>query len=158
MGRPTTTRPDPTGAPSRGRRLGGLAVAVVALATTAGITACSGDDDASTATTEAPTEAPSEAPGTDAADTGTPDGPVVTIQMFAFTPDVVEVPVGTTVTWQDMDKIDHTVSSDDGAPAIVELGLSGQGDTASFTFDEPGTYDYHCSIHTFMAGTVVVTG
>jgi len=26
----------------------------------------------------------------------------------------------------------------------------------SFTFEEPGTYEYYCSIHPYMTGTVIV--
>lgn len=38
----------------------------------------------------------------------------------------------------------------------MHAGLGAQG-TYSFTFRTPGTFDYICSIHPFMYGTVVVT-
>lgn len=79
----------------------------------------------------------------------------VTIKDLAFSPQVLEIPVGTTVTWTNEDAPQHTVFSKDKtfASDILE-----QGDTFSYTFDEPGTYDYICSLHPNMTGQVVVTG
>ena len=78
----------------------------------------------------------------------------VTIQNFAFIPASVTVPAGTTVTWTNQDSAPHQVASDTGAFSSITLG---QGGKYSFTFTSPGTYPYHCSIHTFMKGTITVT-
>ena len=77
----------------------------------------------------------------------------VSIQGFAFSPSSISVPVGTTVTWTNKDSVTHTVTSDTGAFASGNLA---PGKTFSFTFNQAGTFAYHCNIHTYMHGTVVV--
>lgn len=79
----------------------------------------------------------------------------VAIQDFAFTPQVLEVPVGTTVTWTNNDVTQHTVVASGDA---FKSDILAQGDTFSFTFDTPGTYDYICSLHPNMTAQIVVTG
>jgi plastocyanin len=78
----------------------------------------------------------------------------VTIQGDAFSPSNLTVKVGDTVTWINNDNHDHTVTSDTGA---FNSGNIANGSTFSFTFNTVGTYSYHCSIHTSMTGTIVVT-
>ncbi len=79
----------------------------------------------------------------------------VAIQDFAFSPQVLEIPVGTTVTWTNNDTSQHTATANDGS---FDSGVLAQGGTFSFTFDTPGTYDYICSLHPNMTGQIVVTG
>ena len=81
----------------------------------------------------------------------------VTIVGFAFDPQTVTVQVGDTVTWMNQDGTPHTVTSDPGTPEAFDLAIA-DGASASFTFDSPGTYAYHCTIHRGMAGTVVAQG
>ncbi len=78
----------------------------------------------------------------------------VTIRNFAFGPQVVAVKPGTTVRWTNQDTEAHTVTSDAGAfgSPVLQPGAS-----YSFTFTKPGTYSYHCTIHPFMTGKVVVS-
>ncbi len=78
----------------------------------------------------------------------------VTIHNFAFGPQVVTVKAGTTVHWTNSDAEAHTVTSDTGAfnSPVLQPGAG-----YSFTFTKPGTYSYHCSIHPFMTGKVVVS-
>ena len=84
-----------------------------------------------------------------------PADAVVTVRDLAFSPREVTVPAGGTVEWRfDDDGLYHHVSSTDG---FFENAIGGDG-TYRFTFDEPGTYAYDCSIHPYMVGTVVVTG
>jgi plastocyanin len=78
----------------------------------------------------------------------------VDIQNFAFSPDTLSIPAGTTVTWTNLDSATHTVTADDGA---FDSGNLPTSQTYSFTFDTPGTYTYHCSIHTYMTATITVT-
>jgi amicyanin len=78
----------------------------------------------------------------------------VSINNFKFDPATITVPVGTTVTWTNQDEEPHTVAAKDGS--FHSAGLDTHA-TYSFTFTNPGTYDYICSIHPFMTGTVVVT-
>jgi plastocyanin len=77
----------------------------------------------------------------------------VAIQGFAFGPAAITVRPGTTVTWTQQDEDQHTVTADDGSFTSSPLTT---GQTFTHTFAAPGTYRYHCSIHPFMHGTVVV--
>jgi amicyanin len=81
-------------------------------------------------------------------------GSAVTIENFKFDPATLTVPVGSTVTWTNKDEEPHTIAAKDGSFHSPTLDTKG---TYSFTFTNPGTYDYICSIHPFMTGTVVVT-
>jgi plastocyanin len=83
------------------------------------------------------------------------DGPAaVTITGFAFAPAALSVPVGTKVTWTNQDEEPHTVIGSGLHSAV----LGNAGSSYSYTFTRTGTYDYNCSIHPFMHGTVTVTG
>lgn len=79
----------------------------------------------------------------------------VNIFNYKFDPETVTVPAGTTVTWTNKDEIPHTVASSDNK----FKGSSGldTGDSYSYTFTEPGTYSYYCTLHPFMKGKVIVT-
>jgi amicyanin len=82
-------------------------------------------------------------------------GQQIAIKDFAFDPPNLSVPVGSTVTWTNDDDTTHTVRQPDGG--VIDSPELDHGDTYSVTFDEPGTYDYICTIHTRMTGTVTVT-
>jgi amicyanin len=81
-------------------------------------------------------------------------GTAVSISDFKFNPATLTVPVGTTVTWTNKDEEPHTIAAKDGS--FHSPGIDTHG-TYSFTFTTAGSYDYTCSIHPFMTGTVVVT-
>lgn len=78
-------------------------------------------------------------------------GASVTVANFAFTPKVVQVPVGGTVTWSF--QATHTTTSTQG---FWDSGAKSSGQTFSRTFASSGSYAYHCTIHTSMHGTVNV--
>jgi plastocyanin len=78
----------------------------------------------------------------------------VAISGFAFDPPSLTVKVGTTVKWTNQDSAPHTVASDGGD---WESGQLSQGNSFTRTFDQAGTFAYHCSVHPAMKGTVVVT-
>lgn len=90
-------------------------------------------------------------------DTKTEQANKVTITGYAYQPASIEVKVGTTVTWTNQDTVEHTVTTEDGAPASFDSGLFGKGESFSYTFKEPGQYDYLCTPHPYMKGTVTVT-
>ena len=120
---------------------------VAVLAITLVTVACGGTDTASETTTTA-TAAPTTTAGTSET--------AISIASFAFGPDTVTVPVGTTVTWtNDEDSVDHTTTSDDGVWNSATLK---PGEQFSFTFDQPGTFTYFCKIHPSMTATIVVEG
>lgn len=79
----------------------------------------------------------------------------VTIQNFAFSPASLTVSPGTTVTWTNKDSTAHTVTIDSGSGP--NSGQIQPGQSYSFTFQQSGTYAYHCSIHPQMKATVVVS-
>jgi amicyanin len=82
----------------------------------------------------------------------------VDIKGYAFSPAVIKVKVGTTVTWTNQDAVSHTVTGDDTSSA-EKLSSSDiqKGGTYTHTFKTAGTYKYHCFPHPYMHGTVVVT-
>jgi amicyanin len=77
----------------------------------------------------------------------------VQIDDFAFSPPSLTVKAGTTVTWRNKDDIPHTVASSTRAFKSKALDTD---DSFSFTFNEPGSYAYFCSLHPHMTGTIVV--
>lgn len=78
---------------------------------------------------------------------------VVSIKDFAFSPQTLTVPAGTTVTWKNLDDEPHTVR---GADAQIRSDALDQDETYSVRFEKPGIYKYGCSIHPKMSGTIVV--
>ena len=85
-------------------------------------------------------------------------GPVegqIEIADFAFAPTPIEVSVGTTVTWRNLDPTAHTVSASDGSFDSGTLGSDARFETA---FERAGTFDYFCQIHPTMRGSVRVRG
>jgi plastocyanin len=79
----------------------------------------------------------------------------VVIDSFAFAPATLTVAPGTQVVWINRDEEPHTVTSADGGRTFKSPAL-GTDDKFTFTFAQPGTYKYFCSIHRYMAGTIVV--
>jgi plastocyanin len=70
-----------------------------------------------------------------------------------FTPMTLTVSVGTTVTWKFEDSTPHTVAADD--KSFLSSPMS-KGQTYTHTFNAAGAVKYHCSIHPFMTGSIVV--
>jgi plastocyanin len=80
----------------------------------------------------------------------------VVMENVAFRPDEVTVAVGTTVTWTNQDLVAHTTTSEDD---LWDSERMGQSESFSFTFEEPGTFTYICTIHPAqMQGTITVEG
>lgn len=86
----------------------------------------------------------------------------VAIEGFAFSPLRLSVGVGTTVTWTNHDSATHDVTSAEFTAQASAWdyysGTMGTNDTASYTFAEPGAYEYYCAIHgsSSMCGVVIV--
>ena len=78
-----------------------------------------------------------------------------------FTPNPLNIPPGTTVTWKNTDTISHYVSSGKSTDAttgtIFDSGnlIKPQG-TYQFTFANAGTFNYFCTVHPWMTGQVIV--
>ena len=77
----------------------------------------------------------------------------ISIDNFTFSPPKLTVKAGTTVTWKNMDDIPHTVAAVNKQFKSKTLDTD---DSYSFTFTTPGSYEYFCSLHPHMTGSVVV--
>ena len=77
----------------------------------------------------------------------------VQIDNFAFTPATLTVTAGTTVTWKNDDDSPHRIGDKNGTFKSAALDTD---DTFSHTFAAPGEYLYICTIHPYMAGTIIV--
>ena len=131
--------------------------AVVACAATLGggvaAAGCGGGDSddstaaaATTSTTAETTDAAAGGGSAEATDK-------VEIADFKYDPDGVIVDAGTEITWTNSDDAAHTATADDSSFDTSDLD---QGDSASVTFDEAGTFTYYCRFHPFMKATVEV--
>jgi plastocyanin len=77
----------------------------------------------------------------------------VKIDNFTFNPPRVTVKAGTTVTWDNEDDIPHTIAS---STKLFRSKVLDTADKFSFTFATPGVFEYFCSLHPHMTGTIVV--
>jgi len=90
---------------------------------------------------------------TSTASTSTASQNPIAIQNYAFSPSTLTIRKGANVTWKNDDSVQHMVVSDSAA---FSSPLLNTGDTYTFQFNSTGTYPYHCSIHTYMKGTITV--
>lgn len=72
----------------------------------------------------------------------------------SYSPNLIEVNEGQTITWVNDDSVIHTATSVDG---IFDSDILQRGQTFSYTFDTVGEYPYYCDLHPNMVGTVRVT-
>lgn len=82
------------------------------------------------------------------------DSVTVEIAGFAYSPDVVTIPVGGSITWVNADSAPHTATAMDRD--VLQSGTLNQGESFTQTFDTPGTYEYFCEFHANMKGTIIV--
>jgi plastocyanin len=87
-----------------------------------------------------------------------------TLTTDAYSPNPIQVSVGTTVTWTNNDSQPHTVTSGSNGQPDNKFNSSpnftpllNPGQTFSFTFTEEGEYPYFCLLHPNMVGTVNVS-
>ena len=78
----------------------------------------------------------------------------VKVRDFAYAPNVILVPVGTTIRWTNEGAVNHTVTSDTG---LFDSGTLAPGASFEYQFNVPGTYAYHCTLHPSITGKVIVT-
>ena len=100
---------------------------------------------------------------------GTATGGTVSVSIAAgasnypnkgYAPDNITVVIGVnnTVTWTNNDVSIHTVTSSAVPPGAspFNFGFLYTGATFIYTFTAPGVYEYHCTIHPWMTGFVIV--
>lgn len=76
-----------------------------------------------------------------------------------YIPFGVKIDVGDKVIWTNEDLAFHTVTSGnptDGTDGLFDSGMFKIDENFSHTFEEPGNFDYFCTLHPWMQGTVVV--
>lgn len=120
-----------------------LALLLACLALGLVVAGCGDDDDDAGGGGEA-TEQPSAEGG----------GTEVSMKDIKFNPQEVTVNVGDTVTWVNDEGVGHDVTGDDFSSG--DPGAMQNGDTFEHTFDTAGTFDYVCTVHPKMTGTVTV--
>lgn len=78
----------------------------------------------------------------------------IVIADFAFVSDQ-QVPAGGQVVVTNTDAASHTWTAVDGP---FDSGTLAERESFEFAFGAPGTFEYLCSIHPSMTGTITVTG
>jgi hypothetical protein len=80
--------------------------------------------------------------------------------LFHYYPEDIAIPAGITIVWFNDDPGQpHTVTSGnpDDPSNIFNSDLIPYNSFFQYTFDEAGTFDYHCTIHPWRTGTVTVS-
>ena len=129
----------------RGAAVGRAVATFGTLALLAGCAAAAPPPTATLAPAPAPTEVTLPSPVATTA---------VKVENFAFAPAAITVPVGSAVTWTNLDVEQHTATARD---RTFNSDVIANAKTFSFTFAKAGTYRYVCLIHPNMVGEVVVT-
>jgi plastocyanin len=76
---------------------------------------------------------------------------IVEISGLEFTPAVLDVAVGDTVTWVNRDVVPHTATAADGS---FDSGGLDQGDAWSLVIERAGAIAYLCTFHPQMRGEI----
>ncbi len=77
-----------------------------------------------------------------------------------FSPSTISIKAGETLTFDNVDANFHTVTSgtaNTGPDGTFDSGLLSAGEKFTLTLDKPGTYQYYCTIHPNMVGTIIVS-
>lgn len=84
-----------------------------------------------------------------------PGAKTVDVEMkeFKFLPAEITIKAGDTVRWTNNDRAPHDAMANDKS---WKTALLRTGNSATVTFDTPGTYEYYCSIHPGMKAKVIV--
>ena len=132
-----------------------LALLLACLALGLVVAGCGDDDDDDGGGGGAQTtEQPAEDSGGGDDDAAAGGGGEVVMKGIKFVPPELTVAAGDTVTWTNEDTVGHDVTGDSfssGDPGGLQ-----NGDTFKFTFKKAGTFDYVCTVHPGMEGSVTV--
>ena len=140
------------------RRLFGVLLACVAVAVV--VAGCGGGNDNNSSSSSGNADTKSQSTPT-AQDTGggsgggTSSGPQVSMKNIKFNPGTLKVKAGRTVTWTNDDSVGHDVTADkfnSGGAGNIEPGK-----TFTHKFAKAGSYNYVCTVHPGMKGTIKVT-
>jgi plastocyanin len=75
------------------------------------------------------------------------------LERWGYAPRTTQVVQGSWVTWSNAGQDAHSVTAVDGSFDSFELQPS---EGFSWYFDQPGTFEYFCTLHDWMVATVVV--
>ncbi len=89
-----------------------------------------------------------------------PDGAAIPEEgQIFYDPETIDVTVGTTVAWENIDNTMHTATSGNptgGYDEVFDSDILSAGESYEFTFADAGIYEYYCILHPWMIGTVNV--
>lgn len=99
------------------------------------------------------TTSPTSTPTKPAVKPATPSPQTLNISIvnFSFNSQVLNIHKGDTVVWTNKDSVSHQITGENFNSPVF-----GNGQNYSFTFNDVGTFSYHCNIHPFMTGTIIV--
>jgi plastocyanin len=75
----------------------------------------------------------------------------IAVKDFAFQPASAQAKAGDTIRWRNMDPAPHTATADGVFDVSVPVG--GSGETV---VNQPGSTEYHCTLHPDMKARIVV--
>jgi plastocyanin len=122
---------------------------IVGLLLAVGLVACGGSSSPAT------TSAPAASVGTAGANLGTATVKISATTQLTFDPAMQTAHVGDIIQWSNTGSVMHTVTFD-SEPSLTDPSLA-PGGVWEVKFTTAGTYQYHCSIHQTMVGTIVVS-
>jgi len=78
---------------------------------------------------------------------------VIGIRNYKYNPSIISIPRGATVTWLNDDRVNHTATAKNSE---WDSTIIHSEESQSLKFNAPGTYNYYCTIHPYMTGTLTV--
>ena len=84
---------------------------------------------------------------------------VCKIDKSCFSPSNITIKEGQTVTWNNADSVSHSIVGSDqnyGSSGLVSSGIINPGESYSTGFETSAYFSYHCVIHPWMQGMVIV--
>jgi plastocyanin len=122
----------------------------ILLFSTLGLVSCSSSTPSNPTPTPTPTPSPTPAPS--AVTVSIVPG-ARSLTTTAYAPNPLNIPHGTTVTWINNDTSTHDNIADGGTFNTGDIAPGGQ---ASVTFQNAGSFPYHCGRHPGMIATINV--
>ena len=133
------------------RGLVGAVAAVALLSVACGASADNPNISAGAAESSSPVQS---SPIQSSVDGGAEQAVTVDIKDFAYDKETVQVAVGGTVTFKQLDDSVHTATAKGAIP--FDTGNLAKDASKTVTFDKVGTISYICDIHQYMKGTIEV--
>lgn len=78
----------------------------------------------------------------------------IVIKGMKFTPENLSIKAGDSVTWVNQDNMRHSATDLNGA---FDTGLLANGASATLTFGGAGRFNYRCTPHGNMRGTITIS-